>query len=99
MDTTTIEYRTIATNGLINHSWLGTMLLGDRADENRRHTSKPDLELAAQVKSGDYFITLATKLDAMSRDMVDYHLKSEIEDIVSDLIHLQDHYRIAVREK
>ena len=47
-----------------------------------------------EVSSGDYFITLATRLDQISSELKEYHLRAEIEEIVSGLIYLQDTYGI-----
>lgn len=52
------------------------------------------IELDAQALSGDYFVTLASQLDALNRNSNDYETKLVLENIVSDLIYLQDHYRI-----
>ncbi|HSW77985.1 MAG TPA: hypothetical protein VLG36_04255 [Candidatus Chromulinivoraceae bacterium] len=57
------------------------------------------LELDAEVVSGDYFVTVATKLDDISRDTESYELKIKLEDIVSDLIYLQDNFRIIKNEQ
>lgn len=48
----------------------------------------------AQVRSGDYFVTLATMLDQLAREL-DYNTRSQMEDLVSDLIYLQDNYAIS----
>jgi len=55
-------------------------------------------ELEALVRSGDYFVTLATELDQISRDATDYTVKMELENAISDLIYLQDHYSITKNE-
>lgn len=47
-----------------------------------------------QARSGDYFVTLATQLDELGRNIDEYTVRAEIEDIVSDLIYLQDTYTI-----
>lgn len=51
-------------------------------------------ELDAQALSGDYFVMLASRLDSLNRNSSDYETKLALENIVSDLIYLQDHYRI-----
>jgi hypothetical protein len=53
-----------------------------------------DKELEAQVRSGDYFITLATKLDSLTRDVSEHTTRLELEDVVSDLIYMQGKYNI-----
>lgn len=51
-------------------------------------------ELDAQAISGDYFVMLASQIDMLNRNSDDYETKLALENIVSDLIYLQDHYRI-----
>lgn len=48
----------------------------------------------AQVRSGDYFVTLATVLDQLSRQVPNYEERAQLEEVVSDLIYLQDNYTI-----
>ena len=57
------------------------------------------LELEAQVRSGDYFVTVATVLDMLGRKTDDYETKIALENIVSDLIYLQDNYTIIKNEQ
>ena len=52
------------------------------------------VEVEAEVSSGDYFVTIATRLDAISRLTSDYSVKIYLENLVSDLIYLQDNYTI-----
>ncbi len=53
-------------------------------------------ELRAQVASGDYFITLATKLDDLSQELADIHPDGHIalEKTIADLEKLQKNYYI-----
>lgn len=53
-------------------------------------------DLKAQVASGDYFITLATKLDDLSQQLAGIHPAGHIilEKIIADLSYLQNNYRI-----
>jgi hypothetical protein len=53
-------------------------------------------DLKAQVASGDYFITLATKLDDLSQQLAEIHPAGHIilEKIIADLSYLQNNYRI-----
>lgn len=59
-----------------------------------RDTEIELFELDAQALSGDYFVMLASRLDSLNRNSNDYETKLALENIVSDLIYLQDHYRI-----
>jgi hypothetical protein len=65
----------------------GTRFLRDHSESHQ--------PIDAQVRSGDYFVTLATKLDQLSKETEDYAVKSKLEDFVSDLIYLQDAYTIS----
>jgi hypothetical protein len=77
--------------GILAHGWRKPTLVKDEAIPNR--------ELEAKVCSGDYFVTVATELDQLSREATDYSVKIELENIVSDLIYLQDHYLITKNEQ
>jgi hypothetical protein len=57
------------------------------------------LNLEVLVESGDYFVTVATKLDTISYSTSDYNVRLQLEDLVSDLIYLQDNYRISKNEQ
>jgi hypothetical protein len=72
--------------GVLNHTWSKARLVRD-GDERI-------YPLEAQVHSGDYFVTLAMKLDTLATSTEDARIKATLEDIVSDLIHLQDNYAI-----
>jgi hypothetical protein len=65
----------------------GVRLLRDHGDDHQ--------PIDAQVRSGDYFVMLATRLDQLSKETEDYAVKSKLEDFVSDLIYLQDAYTIS----
>lgn len=77
--------------GVLAHGWRRPSLVKDEA--------VPDRELEAKVRSGDYFVTIATELDQLSREASDYSTKIELENLVSDLIYLQDHYQITKNEQ
>lgn len=75
--------------GLLTHGWKLPKMARD---------IEPDYELDAQVRSGDYFIMIATVLDLLGRKTTDYEVKIKLETIVSDLIYLQDNYIITKNE-
>ena len=77
--------------GVMSHGWRRPRLVKDE-DVPRR-------DLEALVRSGDYFVTIATELDQISRDATDYTVKIQLENLVSDLIHLQDNYIITKNEQ
>jgi len=65
------------------------------ADEDNAHIRRYEqMEVDAQVSSGDYFIMLATILDKVNNDISDYAVRMRVEDIVSDLIYLHENYSI-----
>ena len=78
-------------SGVIIHGWRRPKLVKDEAIPRR--------DLEALVRSGDYFVTIATELDQLSRDATDYEVKIRLENLVSDLIHLQDNYIITKNEQ
>lgn len=91
----TTTYNLRPSLGLLQHSALRRVRLfrdGDYAE-----FEEPDFSntapIEAQVRSGDYFITLATKLDWLGRN-ADLKTRLRLEDIVSDLIYLHDNYSI-----
>jgi hypothetical protein len=74
-------------SGIVSHSELAPLLCYDREDESVH-------EIDVEVSSGDYFVTLATKLDRISAEITEYHARAEIEEMISGLIYLQDAYDI-----
>lgn len=55
------------------------------------------LDLRAQIASGDYFITLATKLDRLrERIFVAYPDEAaQLDELITELLYLQRNYAIA----
>lgn len=90
-----LSYRLQTFNGLISHNWQSIGLLCDGAAGRVEEVDPVDV----QVRSGDYFITLATTLDRLGKTARDHHVRVELEDVVSDLIHLQDNYTINSKNK
>jgi len=86
MSSLTAGYQLSGFAGLVQHGWFRPKVARDQAE--------PYHELDAQVRSGDYFVMIATVLDALSRESADYETKVRLEAIVSDLIYLQDNYTI-----
>lgn len=92
MNSTALSYTLSNTPSLVNHGWQHTTLARDMADEPHTIISH---HIESQVRSGDYFITLATTLDSLSQEIPDYTTRSNIEQLVSDLIYLYDNYTIS----
>lgn len=62
-------------------------------------TTVPISQTDALVQSGDYFVTLATKLDKLGLASTERETRMQLEDVVSDLLYLQDHYQITVKDE
>ena len=94
-------YRLTPFTGLARHSHDTPQMVRDWDDTDSAVMARPffNRELEAQVRSGDYFITLATTLDSLSESLPDYPTRSKLEEIVSDLIYLYDNYDIERRRE
>lgn len=76
-------------DGILRHEDKKQKFVRDRDEVS----AKIKMNVEAQVRSGDYFVTLAMVLDQLAAGLP--HLERlEIERIVSDLIYLQDTYKI-----
>lgn len=93
MTSTSLAYHLPTFTGHTSHGW-HSGLLRDGAEHKYS-----DMKLEAQVRSGDYFITLATFLDTVARGLTDHQAQMQLEDMVSDLIFLQDNYEIERRKE
>jgi hypothetical protein len=90
MNSATLSYQLQQFSGILRHSKRRETLVRD-SDEWLVNAKQG---VDAQVRSGDYFVTLATVLDQLGREL-DYATRSRMEDLVSDLIYLQDNYEIS----
>ncbi len=91
MNNGVFQYQLSTFTGLTKHSRAQAAFLRDAADAQQ---DKPTLALEAQVRSGDYFVTLAMTLDSLGKSVENAQIRASLEDVVSDLIHLQDNYTI-----
>lgn len=92
MNSSSLQYRMPIFSGRI-----GTASL--LKDEDKRAREADEFALEVLVRSGDYFVMLASQLDALSKDSANYDVRAQIEAVVSDLIYLQDNYDIVKKEK
>lgn len=92
MNSASLPYKFNRFDGLRHHGRRLHMLVRDRSEEEI--VKKADRDIDLRVRSGDYFVTLATELDELNRNVEDYATRSKLEDIISELIHLQDRYAI-----
>jgi len=71
---------------------LGAMFVRDGTIDDDDRTGR--LRLDAQVRSGDYFVMLATELDTVAERIENVGIRGALEDAVSDLLYLQQNYAI-----
>lgn len=90
----TLSYQMPTFIGLMSHGWQPVVFVRDEAEEEKLPTL-----VDIQVQSGDYFVTLATQLDSIGSQLVNWSARSKLEDAVSDLIYLQDNYRITKKDE
>jgi hypothetical protein len=91
MNNGAIAYQLPTFVGCLNHGLDNTKFVRDMGDNQQTYV---DCRIEAQVKSGDYFVTLATILDSLALKSNDYSTQRALEDAVSDLIYMQDNYVI-----
>ena len=74
---------------------LPTRFVRDQSLEDKNY------ELEAQIRSGYYFVTLATELELLAEERVFHHLRPspKLEKIINDLNYLQEHYKITKKSK
>lgn len=92
MSSLTLSYRTSGFQGLLNHSWQPQMFVRDAREERRS-------QLEAQVRSGDYFITLATALERISQQLTDSAERASLQSLVTDLLYMQVKYKITTQDR
>lgn len=87
-------YALPADAGTVTHGLDVSALLRDIAD--KREFNQAD----ALAASGDFFITLATKLDMLAQSMPrDSAEQIELENLIQVLFYLQKHYRVIAKHK
>lgn len=59
------------------------------------NTQKKDIDV--QIKSGEYFVTLATELDQISWE-VDLKGARQLQDLVDELLYIQRRYKITEKQ-
>jgi hypothetical protein len=82
-------------SGIVQHGPFGVSIVQDRT-QDAWWEQEYQLRIATQVRSGDYFETLATRLDDLSQSVGQYDdgVAAELEQIVKDLLYLQRLYII-----
>ena len=95
MNSSMLSYQLPTFSGLISHGWQQVAFVRDAAEDEQRLPT----ELDAQIRSGDYFVTLATQLDVLGSQLVNWNVRSDLEDLTSDLIYLQDNYQILKKDQ
>jgi hypothetical protein len=91
----TDSYRLQQFIGLTQHYPVFMPLVRDEADDVWWQQER-QLQVSMQVRSGDYFATLATKLDGLSQQIkrTDEETAYDLELLVNDLLYLQRNYAI-----
>jgi hypothetical protein len=93
---TTDNYQVDSFIGLLRHHPAASPLVRDGVDQVWWEQERK-LQISMQVRSGDYFATLATKLDQLSQDVkkMDEATAYDLELLVADLLYLQRNYDIS----
>lgn len=92
MNSASLPYKFSRFDGLRKHGERLHRLVRDRNEDEI--VKRADHTIDLRVRSGDYFVTLATELDELNRNVENYAARAKLEDIISELIHLQDRYAI-----
>ncbi len=93
-DTTYAAQLPLQDQHVLSHVEDRLTLLLDGVDERELN------QIDAMAASGDYFITLATRLDLLAQSMPrDSAEQIEIENLVLTLFYLQKHYSIVAKHK
>jgi len=83
----------------LGHSSDAPLWFGDYDEVNEYETREFNV-IDAMAASGDYFVTLATRLDKVAQGLVqDSPEQIEIEHLVKTLFYMQDHYRLVHKSK
>jgi hypothetical protein len=91
---TSAAYTLAPVSGIVCHGWSNPLILLDGVDE--REFNQTD----ALAASGDYFVTLATRLDMLAQAMPrDSSEQIELENLVTSLFYLQKHYTVVAKHK
>ena len=92
-------YQMTSLLGVISHYKMPVSVVRDAADKMWWEQERK-LQVSMQVRSGDYFATLATKLDEISQAMqkTDEATAYDLELLVADLLYLQRNYDIRKKE-
>lgn len=85
--------------GVISHYKATVPMVRDGVDKMWWDQER-QLQISTQVRSGDYFATLATKLDELSEHLqkTDEATAYDLEILVADLLHLQRNYIISKKK-
>lgn len=89
----TTAYSVDLRQGVISHG--GHVALALDGSELNQDALHRRMFIGSLIRSGDYFITLATKLDGLSKEAASNEaLSDELQRLVSDLMYLQYSYEI-----
>ncbi len=93
------DYKLIPTAPATSHDGQTTNYLHDRQDYQdsssfSQHLDPNRSDLHLQVRSGEYFATLATSLDKLIDEHDNQTIHDSLDRFVKDLLYMQEHYRI-----
>lgn len=94
MNSSTLQYQLPTFGGLMSHGPQRTLFVRDSVEDEKL----PSV-IDVQAQSGDYFVMLATQLDTLGSQLVNWNVRSRLEDLTSDLIYLQDNYKIVKKDQ
>ena len=98
-----VSYQLPSLGGLLVHFPQSQPVVLDVApniSDNTDGLGYENLLVRARIRSGDYFVTLATELDKMAQGLnaVRAPETSELERVVSELLYIHDNYRLIPRQ-
>ncbi len=90
----TLTYKLSPLSGIFTHTKHIPLAICDGYDADH-------LELQAQIRSGDYFITLATTLDHLVQGLLpnDSAASNLLDKTINDLLYLQANFEISKKQK
>ena len=94
-----VSYQLPSFGGLLKHFPQTQPVVCDMASDSTMGADDYDVEellMRARIRSGDYFVTLATELDKMAQGLNATRSPetSELERVVSELLYVHDNYRL-----
>jgi len=93
MSSMALTYQLPVFTGLTTHGEEALLFRDGLISDNERR------KLDVEVRSGDYFVTLATKLDLLGQNITNRYIRASLDQIVTDLVYMQHTYTITKEDK